>query len=81
MRDETIELFGKVLQETRKQLSMTQAELAFASNLGRPYISQLENGKLAPSLLTLFSLAEALNEAPSTLLRRVELRLSQRQQK
>ncbi|TGE03549.1 helix-turn-helix domain-containing protein [Hymenobacter fodinae] len=81
MSDEIAEIFGQVLQQTRKQLSMSQEELAYASSLNRTYISHLENGKQAPSLVTLFNLAQALNEKPSTLLRRVELHLSQQSSK
>ena len=72
MSDDTIKAFGQVLQQTRKQLGMSQAGLALASGLDRAFISKLELGKKQPSLLTVFQLATALGLAPSGLLRRVE---------
>lgn len=40
----TIE-FGKLIRETRKNASLTQAELAAAAGIGERFIRELEKGK------------------------------------
>jgi len=75
MNDDPIKVFGQVVREARKQRSMSQEELAFESDLDRTFISHVETGRKQPSLSTIISLAHALNETPSVLLRRVEERL------
>ena len=52
--------FSLRLREYRRRMGMSQTELADRSSLHRTYISELENGKKNPSLLTLVSLAAAL---------------------
>jgi y4mF family transcriptional regulator len=45
MRILTAKEFGKLIQTTRKQSGLTQAELAAASGLGERFVRELEKGK------------------------------------
>ena len=64
--------FGKVIQQLRQHLKLSQEELGFKSGYHRTYISQLERGIKSPSLKTIFNLAKALNITPSELINRVQ---------
>ncbi|MDO1451692.1 helix-turn-helix transcriptional regulator [Rhodocytophaga aerolata] len=66
------DLFGKVLQEMRKERHLSQEKLAELCELDRTYISLLERGLRQPTLATLFKLAAALEINPSELVVRVE---------
>ena len=66
------ELFGKVLQQLRKEKGLSQEMLGFESGYHRTYISLLERGKKSPSLKTIFQLAKALNVEPSDLMDRMQ---------
>lgn len=74
------ELFGAVLREVRKQKGFSQEELAFESGYHPTYIGQLERGKKSPSLRTILLLGQALDTPASTILKRIETRLSKRGQ-
>lgn len=59
---------GDKIKELRKDMQMTQSELATKANLDEKYISQLENHRRSPSVKTLFKIARALNKTPGFLL-------------
>ena len=69
--------FGKVLRTRRKNLKLTQEQLAFEADLQRVYISLLELGRQQPSLVTVFKLAEGLNCSPAVLIDETEKMLRQ----
>jgi len=68
--EKSIELlaFGRALRNLRKEKKLTQDELSLYSRVDRSYISELENGEKAPSLLTITALARALHVKPSALI-------------
>jgi quercetin dioxygenase-like cupin family protein/DNA-binding XRE family transcriptional regulator len=51
---------------------MSAAELAARTQLSQPHLSQLENGRVAPSIAALYSLAAALGIGADELLPRIE---------
>ena len=53
----------KTLLEARKDLWLTQEELANKVNISRAYYSNLEAGKYTPSLKTANNLARALGRS------------------
>lgn len=53
-------LLGKSIKEARKKQKMSQISLSLATNLSRSYISDVENGRYAPSLETLMRIAIVL---------------------
>ena len=56
---------GTKLRDLRKQNGLTQQELADRAELTKGFISQLENGQVTPSLVTLWDLIECLGTTPS----------------
>lgn len=60
---------GKKLRDIRKQKGLTQQELADRAELTKGFISQLENGQVSPSVVTLFDLIECLGETPGSFFR------------
>ena len=52
--------FGKRLNQLRKEKKMSQEQLAELSELNRPYISAIEQGKRNVSIEVIEKLAQAL---------------------
>jgi transcriptional regulator with XRE-family HTH domain len=69
------ELFGKLLQQLRKEKGLSQEELGFESGYHRTYISLLERGKKSPSLKTIFQLAKTLNVPPSEIIKGIQRKI------
>jgi transcriptional regulator with XRE-family HTH domain len=61
--------FGVVLRRYRKEISLSQEQLAHNANLDRTYISLLERGLRKPTITTVFVLAVALNIHPNDLVK------------
>ncbi len=47
-------MLGDQLRKAREKAGLTQEKLAFASGIGRAYISQLEHDRKSPTIETLF---------------------------
>jgi transcriptional regulator with XRE-family HTH domain len=60
---------GQNLRKIRTKKKMTQGDLATALNVDRAYISNIENGRMNPTLSTLEKLAGALGVATSELIK------------
>ncbi|BFH70647.1 hypothetical protein J27TS7_57590 [Paenibacillus dendritiformis] len=54
-------LLGLTIKKARKKQKMSQVELSISTDLSRSYISDVENGRYAPSLETLMKIAVVLN--------------------
>ena len=67
-------MFGRVLQELRRERGLTQEGLAERSGCHRAHVSFLERGLKSPTLNMLFQLAAALEVSPTELVSRVEAR-------
>lgn len=65
-------MLGEVLREARKSAGMTQEELAYAAQVDRTYISQIENDKKSPTVDMLFRLCDAMATSPAKLIAMVE---------
>ncbi|MDD5145199.1 MAG: helix-turn-helix transcriptional regulator [Candidatus Pacebacteria bacterium] len=52
---------GNKIQKRRKEIGLTQEELAFKVGISRVYIGYIEQGRYAPSLEVLQKIARALN--------------------
>lgn len=59
---------GAIIVRRRRQLALTQTQLAAKTSLHRTYISDLEKGTRNISLKTLLSLASAIDMKPGELL-------------
>jgi transcriptional regulator with XRE-family HTH domain len=62
------ENFCQNLRKRRRELHLTQLELAEKLGVSRPYIAEVEAGKSIPSLETVERFAKALDCPPVTLL-------------
>ena len=60
--------FAFRLKQRRKELDMTQEDLAAKAGITQEQISTLENKKSAPLAITVVMLADALSVAPSYLI-------------
>lgn len=58
---EALKVFGKRLQEIRKQKGLTQTELAFRCGFGQNQITNIERGETNTSLSIIFLIARKLN--------------------
>ncbi len=70
-------IFGNVLRMKRKEIGLTQEQLAFESDLQRVYISILELGQHQPSLSTILKLAKGLNCPTAEQIEAVEDKINQ----
>lgn len=63
------ETFPANLLRLRRQVGLSQEQLAFSSGVTRNYVGGLERGEKSPTLRTLDKLAEALGVSPLELVR------------
>lgn len=59
---------GRTLKAVRTKAGLTMASLAQLAEISQPHLSQMENGKVSPSISTLYRLANALQVSPQELL-------------
>jgi transcriptional regulator with XRE-family HTH domain len=62
----------KVIKEIRKSRSFSQAALARMAGISQSVLSDIENGKISPTVRVFTKIAKALNVPPSHLLDREE---------
>ena len=60
---------GQNLRKLRLKKKMSQVDLATALNVDRAYISNIENGRMNPTLSTLEKISNALGISSSELLK------------
>lgn len=58
--DQLLALLAKNVRNLRKEIGLSQEELAFECEIDRTYISKVERGIANPSLLVLFKIANVL---------------------
>lgn len=63
---------GEKIKDLRNKNGLTQQELADRAELTKGYISQLERGQVAPSVVTLLDLIECLGTIPSEFFKETE---------
>jgi transcriptional regulator with XRE-family HTH domain len=64
--------FGKVLRAVRREVGLTQEQLAHAAEIDRTFVSLIERGERQPTVRVIFRLAEALRVTPSRLIELTE---------
>ncbi|MDM0053820.1 helix-turn-helix domain-containing protein [Variovorax sp. J22R115] len=70
--DDRVAFFGLAVQNRRKELELSQVELAEKAKLSSSYVSRVERGLTPPALDTICALADALRVRPSALMREAE---------
>ncbi|MDD5050394.1 MAG: helix-turn-helix transcriptional regulator [Candidatus Pacebacteria bacterium] len=63
--------FGQNLKRLRLKKSLSQGDISRRLDVDRSYVSNLENGRMNPTLSTIKKLAKALNTSADKLLKRV----------
>jgi transcriptional regulator with XRE-family HTH domain len=63
---------GAAIRATRHERGMTLVQVAAASGLSQPFLSQLELGRSRPSMRSLFRIAQALGTTQQELLSRAD---------
>jgi len=63
---------GKIVQERRKRLHMSQEELAAEAHIDRAFISKIEGGKRQPSFGIVASIARGLRMSFARLVQKCE---------
>lgn len=66
----------ELMAEIRKEQGVTQVELAAVIGKPQSFVSKIENGERRLDLIELIAVADALEVAPSTVLDRLEKRIS-----
>ena len=56
-------LVGRNLARLRRERGLTQEELEVRSGLSQQYLSSLERGRRNPTVITLYEIAQALEES------------------
>lgn len=64
--------YASVLKRRRKEMMLTQEELACRAGLTRNYISLLEKSQRSPTLETIFSISKALEMKLSKMVSLIE---------
>lgn len=64
--------YARVLRRYRKDMGLSQEELAFRAGLSMRYVSLLESGRHQPSLATMKALADALGQSLATMIAEAE---------
>ena len=67
-----LSLLGENVRAARRDAALTTRELARRCEVSQPYVSQIENGRCVPSVVTLLRLAEVLDVDLKTLIDGVE---------
>lgn len=65
-------LVGENCARLRKAQQMTQEELAERSGFSQQYLSDLENGRRNPTIVTLYEIAQALEVSHVELVRPID---------
>ena len=61
-------VLGRNVRSRRKELELSQEDLAFEAEIDRTYVSQIERSTINPSLLVLYKVARALKTEVPVLL-------------
>ncbi len=61
-------LIGETVRTMREKSGLSMRELARRAGVSQPFLSQIERGVSAPSMVTIYRLAEALDILPGALL-------------
>jgi len=69
---------GAFVKDKRKELKLSQSDLAAKVGNNAQNISRLERGEVSPTLFWFFKLAEAFEQDPNSLILELEKRISKK---
>ena len=68
--DVYLKAIGRTIREVRKELGLSQEELAHRSQIDRSHMGKIERGERNVSIINMIRISKALHCAPSELLLR-----------
>lgn len=68
MSSRALQMFGGSVRQLRRERRLSQEALAEAANLNRSYLSEIEQGIVAPSIIVVLRLARGLDVPVTALL-------------
>lgn len=77
LRDATQELLGSIIVSFRKEADLSQEDLAYESGVDRSFMSKIETGQTAVSLLTLMRLGKTLGRKTSDFILELERKMDE----
>lgn len=60
--------FGQLVRKYRKEINMSQEQLALLCNIDRSYLGRIERGEVNPTLEKIYELSKVLRISPQNLL-------------
>ena len=70
-----LDAFAAVVRDRRRELGITQGDLAVLAEVDRSFIARIETGKNQPTITVIFALAKGLSLRAQDLLAETETRL------
>ena len=67
-KDNVLKRFGENVKEARREVGISQDDLAAAVKIHRTYMGRLERGESNPPLWTIYKIAIALKKKPGDLI-------------
>ena len=67
-----LKALGAALKERRRELGLTQEDVAGAAGIDRPYVTLIEAARKQPTISVLWRLAVAIDLAPHEFAQRIE---------
>lgn len=80
LREATQYLLGNIIVELRHKADLSQEDLAYESGVDRSFMSKIETGQTAVSLLTLMRLGKTLGVKTSDVIIELEKRMEEQNQ-
>ena len=80
LREATQAILGDIIVGLRKKADLSQEDLAYESGVDRSFMSKIETGQTAVSLLTLMRLGKTLGAKTSDIIIELEKKMEQQKQ-
>ena len=80
IRNATQSLLGEIITDLRNKADLSQEDLAYESGVNRSFMSKIERGHTAVTLLTLMRLAKTLGVKISDIIIELERRMEEAKQ-
>ncbi len=80
LREATQSVLGEIIVELRNKADLSQEDLAYESGVNRSFMSKIETGQTAVSLLTLMRLGKTLGVKTSDIIIALEKKMEEQKQ-
>ena len=80
LREATQSVLGEIIVNLRNKADLSQEDLAYESGVNRSFMSKIETGQTAVSLLTLMRLGKTLGVKTSDIIIELEKKMEEKKQ-